>query len=346
MIAVATSKPTITDFSELMDETDAFLNEDAARRGSYYAQRGGKLLEMDVCNALNACSKNTIFEGTIKLVSGASFPDIVANRHFGVEVKSTAGSHWTSIGSSILESTRIPDIDRIYLTFGKLAAPVAFMSKPYEECMSDIAVTHYPRYRIDMNLAPDETIFAKMNVSYDKLRTMDNPVEPVSEYYRSKLKPGESLWWAGNDPEAYCAPPILRLWNSLSGSEQDEYTAQCFALFPEILNSSSPDKYQRAALWLVAPNSIVNTCIRDTFSAGGQVKRPILGGGTAMVPAAFGRAIDRSEQVKSKIFDADEASLREWWGCDIDADRIGQWLNLVCVNAGASVREAMSIAYG
>ena len=80
-------------FRELMRKTDLFLNNDARERENYYATRGGKKLEEDVCIALTECSKGTQFEGTVKLVSGASFPDIIANHMFGVEVKSTEKNH-------------------------------------------------------------------------------------------------------------------------------------------------------------------------------------------------------------------------------------------------------------
>ena len=201
-------------FKALMSKTDSFLNKDARERESYYAARGGKKLEEDVCFALTECAKGTQFEGTIKLVSGASFPDIVANRMFGVEVKSTEKNHWQSIGSSILESTRDQNVERIYMTFGKLGKPIQFLSKPYEDCLSDIVVTHYPRYRIDMQLQEKQqpTIFEKMQIDYDELRTMENPVPIVSRYYKNQLKPGESLWWAADEVES-STPMAARLWS-------------------------------------------------------------------------------------------------------------------------------------
>ena len=56
-------------------------------------------------------------------------------------------------------------IERIYMTFGKLGGnPIEFLSKPYEQCLYGIAVTHMPRYLIDMRLNQGETIFDKMGV--------------------------------------------------------------------------------------------------------------------------------------------------------------------------------------
>ena len=70
----------LPDFKQLVKEMDYVLNEDAKRRESYYTKRGGKKLEEDVYNTLSYCAQGTPFEGSIELVSGASFPDIVANK--------------------------------------------------------------------------------------------------------------------------------------------------------------------------------------------------------------------------------------------------------------------------
>ena len=185
MIVSVNPKPAMPEFVSLMKRTDELLNHDALQRPRYYASRGGNPLEDDVKAALDECAKGTVFENTIEKVSGQKFPDIVAARFYGVEVKSTKDNHWTSTGSSILESSRIADVERIFMTFGKLGGnPIEFLSRPYEECLSGIAVTHMPRYLIDMRLRKGETIFDKMGVSYDELRLMENPVAPVSKYYQ------------------------------------------------------------------------------------------------------------------------------------------------------------------
>ena len=150
MIISSNRTPPLQEFQTLMANTDLLLNTDAKTRETYYKKRGGKDLEVDVFQAIQRSAMGTSFEGTIELVSGSSFPDIVAHKYYGVEVKSTEKDKWTSIGSSILESTRNADVKRIYLTFGKLGSPVEFLSRPYEDCLSGIAVTHYPRYQIDI----------------------------------------------------------------------------------------------------------------------------------------------------------------------------------------------------
>lgn len=323
-------------FQSLISRMDKLLNDDAAAHEDYYVKRGGKLLEQDVFSAIQECAKGTEFQGSIQLVSGASFPDIVANNYFGIEVKSTEKDHWTSIGSSILESTRNQDVEKIYLTFGKLGKPVQFISRPYEECLSGIAVTHYPRYQIDMKLHSGETIFDKMGVSYDDLRTMDNPVAPVSRYYKSKLKPGESLWWANDDAESV-APPTVRLWTSLSQEIKEHCAIQGYVLFPEIL-SNSGTKYNRYALWLATQQGIVNTNIRDSFSAGGQISMPLSSGVFVKMPAAFGRIKKYRYEIIKTIDSIDDDILKNYWGVkSISPSKLNQWIQLVATSAESTV---------
>lgn len=323
--------PPLQEFRALMRKTDQLLNQEAEGRDAYYAKRNGTDLEEDVYEALTRAAYRTPFEGSIQLVSGAAFPDIVANNYYGVEVKSTNKNHWRSIGSSILESTRIQSVERIFLTFGKLGAPVEFRSRPYEECLYGISVTHYPRYQIDMELRPGETIFDKMGVPYDILRKMNNPVEPVSRYYKSQLKPGESLWWADTrNIEEESAPPTVKLWTALSSDMKEVLTVQGYVLFPEVLQSGSPKKYNRYALWLVTKQGVVNTNIRDSFSAGGKVPMRTTEGMDVLMPAAFGRIRKYHELIEDILSDIDEETLKEYWETEeIDDDRLAQWCQYV-----------------
>ena len=284
MIVSVNSKPELSEFRRLMAKTDQFLNADAIKRPKYYATRGGNPLEDDVMEALTECSKGTPFQGTIEKVSGQKFPDIVAAKFYGVEVKSTKDDHWTSTGSSILETTRVADVERIFMTFGKLGGnPIEFLSKPYEECLYGIAVTHMPRYLIDMRLKKGETIFDKMGVPYDELRQMDNPIAPVSKYYRSQLKPGESLWWAGDAADETVSATI-RLWKNLTPDEKRRYTVYGCVNYPEIFGGD----YDRYSLWLTS-QGVVDPHIRDQFSAGGQEEMRMPDGQIIKFPGVYRR---------------------------------------------------------
>lgn len=284
MIVSVNPKPELSEFQELMVKTDQLLNADALKRPQYYVARGGNPLEDDVKAALDECAKGTPFQGTIEKISGHKFPDIVAAKFYGVEVKSTKEDHWTSTGSSILETTRVLDVERIFMTFGKLGGnPILFKSKPYEECLYGIAVTHMPRYLIDMRLQPGQTIFDKMGIEYDKLRRMDNPIAPVSAYYRSQLKPGESLWWAG-DAADEAVSATIRLWKNLTTEEKRRYTVYGCVNYPEVFGGN----YDRYSLWLTS-QGVVDPHIRDQFSAGGQEEMRMPDGGTVRFPGVYRR---------------------------------------------------------
>ena len=284
MIVSVNSHPPLREFQQLMLQTDRLLNADALKRPEYYAQRGGNLLEEDVEAALLESAKGTAFENTIERISGQRFPDIIAAKFYGVEVKSTKLDHWTSTGSSILETTRVGGIERIYMTFGKLGGDsIEFLSKPYEQCLSGIAVTHMPRYLIDMQLRPGETIFDKMKLSYDELRKREDPIAPVANYYRSQLKKGESLWWAGDSHDDSVSATI-RLWRKVPPKEKTEYTIYGCVNFPEVFGGD----YDRYALWLTS-QGVVDPHVRDQFSAGGQEEMQLSTGTRVKFPGVYRR---------------------------------------------------------
>lgn len=284
MLVSVNPNPSLTEFRNLMAKTDSLLNKDALVRPSYYAGRAGNPLEDDVKRALDESAKGTPFAGTIEKVSGQRFPDIVAAKLYGVEVKSTKDNHWTSTGSSILETTRVSGVERIYMTFGKLGGkPIEFLSKPYEECLYGIAVTHMPRYLINMQLRSGETIFDKMGVPYDELRKMDNPIAPVAKYYRSQLKEGESLWWTGDSSDETVSATI-RLWKKLTPEEKRFHTIYGCVNYPEVFGGD----YDRYALWLTS-QGVVDPHIRDQFSAGGQEEMLLSTGERVKFPGVYRR---------------------------------------------------------
>lgn len=110
-----------------------------------------------------------------------------------------------------MESTRDKNVENIYMLFGKLGGKTAeFKCRPYEDCLSDIAVTHSPRYLINMELTKEQTIFSKMGVAYDQLRNAPDSIEIVRKYYRKKpLKPKRKLCLGG------WALPLRKVWRSI-----------------------------------------------------------------------------------------------------------------------------------
>lgn len=266
-------------FAEFMRLTEQCLNEKTRRNHTLFRNCGGTELERVALQALREVAPQTPFAPKrIELVSGSRFPDIQAGGCYGVEVKSTKGNHWTSTGSSIVENTRIHDVSRIYMLFGKLGgSPAEFRCRPYERCLSSIAVTHSPRYLIDMDLADnaEPDIFEQMHVDYDTFRLYEESrkIECVRAYYKEKAaRRGrcEMPWWLGGDDAEEVSPVTLGFFSDASLDVKRAIVTRMFILFPELFGNSQ-SKYKRAALWLCLRHSLLCNNIRDLFTAGGKV---------------------------------------------------------------------------
>ncbi|MDE6859094.1 MAG: hypothetical protein K2J65_01620 [Duncaniella sp.] len=262
-------------FADLMGKTESALNDRSRIDRNLFKNISASELEKISCSVIKEMCAYTPFRAEeVRLISGAKFPDIMAEKYYGVEVKSTIKNHWTSTGSSIVESTRDEFVENIYMLFGKLGGEYAqFRCRPYQDVLCEIAVTHCPRYLINMELKEGNSIFDKMGTSYDKFRTSKDSISQVRQYYKSKaLEQGklEMPWWLGDGGgEDVPSAVTVRFWRDLTVAEKLRFQAQIFILFPEVLIS----KYDNASLWLCTTKGILNPHIRDTFTAGGRIRK-------------------------------------------------------------------------
>lgn len=292
--------------------------------------------------ALSFCAKNTPFEGTIELISGQRFPDIIAKKYYGVEVKTSQSKHWKSTGSSIAEGTRVKGIERIFMLFGKIVAPVGFMYKPYEDCLSEVVVTHSPRYLIDMNLNKGETFFDKLDVSYNELRNQPNPVKTILDYYRKKLKPGDSVWYLEQN-NTQSTNIIIKMWNNLSIEERTELMIQGFCLFPELV-SNRIDKFNRFALWLSVRQGIICPNVRDVFTAGGQGVISLNDNTYSNVPQIIMKIYNNIDKIKSTLSTLDIEEIKIFWGCDLQEEyKFSKWVELIEINSKPTLKGNLSL---
>lgn len=260
------------------------------------------------------------------------FPDILAEQYYGVEVKCTKEDHWTSTGSSIIESTRADLVESIYMLFGKLGgACPEFRCKPYEHCLVNIAVTHSPRYLINMNIDPSETIFAKMGVNYDEFRVSSSSIEQVRQYYRRRaLEAGkqEMPWWIGSEAEGNTTSVVLRLWSDLTDEEKKKLRAYIFLLFPEVLRS----EYKSVALWLCTRFSVLLHNARDAFSASGQYKKVDGKLLSRPIPHIIGELIHSAAIIKEILADIPEeikSDVALYRAELLGGNPLEEWLTLV-----------------
>ena len=273
-------------------------------------------------------AKEIGFNGKIQQTGSHSFPDIVAKKYFGVEVKMTSKDHWVSTGNSVLESSR-EDVERIYIMFGKLGGKPDVRYRPYQECLPDISVTHSPRYRIDMNLPQGKSIFDKIGVNYDKLRKDDERIKKIKDYYRSKLKEGEELWWIDkNDDKS--SDFIIKPYRGLSKKEQEKIKAEIMILFPEIFGESSM-KFHRVSAYLITEHGVIASNLRDLFTAGGR-KKITIKEKPVSVPRIAYNMYSKAKMINDEIKTMDAEKLNHYWRQKPKKNRLNQWKKLLDKN--------------
>lgn len=210
------------------------------------------------------------------LIGGQRFPDITIGLDSdveGVEVKSTRSetNPWSVTGGSIMEGNRIESVNNVWVMFTRLAGKVETKSRPYADAVRDLAVTHSPRYILDMESPREEGLFAKLKLSYENVRRSDSPFDFFRKYLADKAKKGGGHpWWSETESEV-TAPPLIRFWGDLNKNERKRLLAEAFALFAEdILYGGRKTKYNRFAMHLMRKHSVICKNIRDPFSGGGR----------------------------------------------------------------------------
>lgn len=342
MIVSVNSDPNKSEFDLLLGSTITELNVHAQNSSKKVATLLGRNLEPYVRDVMTDLAVGTPFENSIELISGQKFPDIVAKKYYGIEVKTTTQNHWKTTGNSVLESTRVKDVERIYMLFAKLATPIEFRCRPYEEVLSEVVVTHSPRYLIDMNLEQGKTIFDKIEVPYDTLRKKENPIKPIVNYYKSKLKKGEELWWMDSENGKTASNIVIRVWNNLPQSEKQDLKNHAMIYFPELFANRS-DKFNRVAIWLATRQSIVCPNIRDLFTAGGKVDIFIGSKTYEKVPRIFLNLFNNLPLILENITHISSVELSEYWNMKTtEKDKISDWIDLVSESA-KSIRDAQHL---
>lgn len=319
----------------LLKASISSMNEKAKNMPSVYKKMSGSAVEVfsyrsmcDVAPSVNFPKKK------IELISGQVFPDMVLHdTKYGVEIKSTQKDQWTSTGSSIVESTRYANTDRIYMLFGKLGGTPEFKCKPYQQCLSNIAVTHSPRYLINMDLNDKDNIFAKMNMDYDVFRLLkeNEKITRVRSYYLQKAKREhryEMPWWMDETTNVN-----LSFYNDLSTNRKKEIQARACILFKSLYETDNHNRYRPISLWLCNSYSLLCPNMRDDFSAGGSCKKingQVL---TKPYPHIVLELLKNREIIEALLKHPDEDLIRdihEFWDFQYHVnDLYKSWLTMV-----------------
>ncbi len=253
------------------------------------------------------------------------FPDIVVGA-FGVEVKFTKGDSWRSVGNSILQSTWDEEIAHIYIVFGKMGGEPTVEWGRYEDCVMHVRTSHVPRFEVQ--IGAEESLFSKMGLSYPEFckLPMEGKMQLVRAYARSRLKPGDRLWWLEDRPdEGHSFELQARLFPNLSQDEKRQLRAEAALLCPQVVKPSrSKHKYEDAALFALTYRGILCFQARDLFSAGSVALREDSERGGLYIQRALA---DIEEEMRVAAATLEDALFVEYWGESVPwEERIAQWL--------------------
>lgn len=290
--------------------------------------------EVILQNKLNCCINYT--EG------GYAFPDLVYTfddgSNFGIEVKSSislnsSNDSWVTLGNSILGSTRI-DVEDMHLIFIKINKNGCFINYArYEDAISDIVVTHSPRFKINLSQKPNESFFAKSGISYGQLTDSNDPIGLVTNYFKEQ---GETAWWI-----AESTPAIIKTWSEISDALKNEILSKAFLIFPELIYSTSSNKYKNLAKWLVANYSIVDSSLRDRFTAGGRITIEIDSATFLDMPRVYESFYYSFPLFSKYLMETTLDELQEFWDGydpknDSPAARLSYWMEEIESNLSLS----------
>lgn len=250
------------------------------------------------------------------------FPDIVLGT-LGVEVKFTTNDTWRSVANSVFESFRNKDVKDIYVLFGKMGGTPSVRWGRYEECVMHVRTSHVPRFEVD--LEAKESLFKKFGITYEQFSALseEGRMEHVRKYARSRMKPGERLWWLDDKPdEGHSLPMQVQLFANLSKDEKLKMRAEASLLCPRIVGSGRDrTKYVDPIMYLLTYHGILAT--RDAFSAG-----------SAAGPERGGIYVQRALQnIESQMVEAahylESALFVEYWEESVAPEkRIKRWLSM------------------
>lgn len=253
------------------------------------------------------------------------FPDIVVPP-FGVEVKFTRNDSWRCVANSVFESTRAPEVDQVYLLYGKMGGNPDVRWADYGKSIVHVRTSHVPRFEVE--IGGENRLFDKMGTEYDHFASLpeDGKMEIIRAYARGRLKEGERLWWIENPSEADHSLPLqARLYMSLDQEEKRNLRAEAALLCPKIVSSSrTRGKYNDATLYLLTYHGVLAPQIRDLFSAGSVALRADSTRGDLYIKRSLE---DIQEEMKAAARRLPSELFEEYWGYDVEPSaRIGEWL--------------------
>ncbi|WP_143054393.1 hypothetical protein [Granulicatella balaenopterae] len=206
----------------------------------------------------------------VNFISGHHFPDVditIDNQKYGLELKSSQRGSWIVPGNSIFESISEHDYSEIYVLFGK--KETKNNERKYEvkyceywQATSNIAVTHSPRFIINMNTT--DSVFNTQD-TYNQFRNMNESEKAqfAQQILRSKVT--GTKWYITPQSDSV----EVTNFNTLSKDIKLNLMTELYILFPNDLLKKR-NNYSRSVKYLIEKHYIYSNNLRDVFTAGGQ----------------------------------------------------------------------------
>lgn len=247
-----------------------------------------------------------------------AFPDIGFD-DFGIEIKTTKSDKWVCIGNSIMEGTRRPGINTIYLVFLKKGGNADIKFDLYERTLSDIKITHSPRYEI--NMENNGGIFDEINTSYDAFRGSSNKIKVLKKYYRSK---NTDSWFLDEETGENSTSMTFEPFSTLPKKQRQNILVELICIFPEIASSD----YKSAAAYLTTKYGVYHKNLRDIFSASGR--KTIWHNGTEYECSKLIKHLEDHKEDIAEFFNQNSTIIKTEW--DYSGDVYNQWKILINLN--------------
>jgi len=267
------------------------------------------------------------------------YPDIVIenktdHEKIGLEVKYHIQNNlWKTTGNSTYESISEDGLDKIYLLFGHFKkVPPEFKIAPIDRCLSDVVITHSPRYSIDMEYGQDFCA-QRLGVPYERLRQLE---KKQRETYIN----------------TYVAQTKYKELSSVADKEL--LIAQSFILFPEIFSTNKKIRYRRMSVWLFAKGILCRNT-RDFLSASGTQKIDLIG--QEELPRVFSRLYERRTDIRREIVYLPSIVLEHSWNDETirkgppvsvsknSEDRLNMWIDILSKQYGGAHKRIENTSY-
>ncbi|VIU87411.1 Uncharacterised protein [Streptococcus pneumoniae] len=250
----------------------------------------------------------------VELITGHHFPDMnifIDEKKYGVELKSSQKGTWTIPGNSIFESISENDYKEIYILFGsrkkdtetkKFVLQYNVKYRKYWQATSSIAVTHSPRFVINMDAK--EGVFSNLE-EYNHFREMldEDKASFAQKILREKA---DGVKW-------YVAPEVDSIkvtnFSELPNDRKHELLTELFVLFPTDVLRKKND-YTRCTNYLIDKYYIYSKSLRDVFSAGGKIEK-----NGVLIPQTLQTFINHKQDIALVLENSNEEFQRVAYSC-------------------------------